>query len=129
MQYLLDTVTVVRHFTGSGSIGNAAGKILDAAESRDDLLAISVVSLMEILYLSEKNRIALSLSDAIDQIDNSANYLIINLTPEILEVASSLDFYELHDRLILATAKWLGTPVLSSDLAFRNVPGIHTIWD
>lgn len=129
MQYLLDTVTVVRHFTGSGLIGMAAGKILDAAERRDDLLAISVVSLMEILYLSEKNRIALSLSDAIRQIDNSANYLIINLTPEILEVASSLNFYELHDRLILATAQWLGAPVLSSDQAFHTVPGIQVIWD
>lgn len=129
MQYLLDTVAVVRHFTGSGSIGRAASEILDNVERRGDLLAISVVSLMEILYLSEKNRIALSLSDAIDQIDNSAHYLIINLTPEILEVASLLDFYELHDRLILATAKWLGAPVLSSDQAFRDIPGVPVIWD
>jgi len=128
MQYLLDTVAVVRHFTGSGMIGRAASEILDSVERRGDLLAISVVSLMEILYLFEKGRVPLSLSDAIEQIDNSAKYLIINLTPEILETASSVEFYELHDRLILATAKWLGVPILSSDRAFQDVPGIHVIW-
>jgi len=57
MQYVLDTVTVVRHFSGNGKIGQGAADILDGIETRDDLLIISIISLMEILYLSEKNRI------------------------------------------------------------------------
>ncbi|MCP4700186.1 MAG: hypothetical protein GY862_25535 [Gammaproteobacteria bacterium] len=34
MQYLLDTVTVVRHFSGKGKIGSAAALILDAIEAQ-----------------------------------------------------------------------------------------------
>jgi len=53
MQYLLDTVAVVRHFSGRGRIRRAAAHILDTIEERDDLLVISVVSLMEIMYFGE----------------------------------------------------------------------------
>jgi len=55
MQYLLDTVTIVRHFCGRGRIGLQAANILNTIEERDDLFVISVVSLMEIMYLAEKN--------------------------------------------------------------------------
>lgn len=55
--------------------------------------------------------------------------MIVNLTPEILNVAQTINFYELHDRLILATAKWLDVPLISSDSKFGMVPGIRVIWD
>ena len=48
MQYLLDTVTIVRHFSAMGKIGEEAHKILNSFESS---FIISVISLMEIMYL------------------------------------------------------------------------------
>ena len=69
MQYLLDTVTIVRHFSGKGRIGRQAAHILDTIEERNDLLIISVISLMKILYLSEKNHIAIHLTETIERID------------------------------------------------------------
>ncbi|MCP5105732.1 MAG: type II toxin-antitoxin system VapC family toxin [bacterium] len=42
--------------------------------------------------------------------------------------AQSVKFYELHDRLILATAKYLDIPVVSSDTEFKKVEGIEIIW-
>jgi len=38
-------------------------------------------------------------------------------------------FNELHDRLILATAKWLDIPIISIDSKFKNIHDIETIWD
>lgn len=129
MQYLLDTVTIVRHFSGRGRIGRTAAHILDTIEERDDLLVISVISLMEIMYLAERNRITIDLSETLERIESSSKYMIVNLSPEILRVAETIDFYELHDRLILATARWLDIPVISSDEAFEAVPGIDVIWE
>jgi PIN domain nuclease of toxin-antitoxin system len=128
MQYLLDTVTVVRHFSGKGKIGAAAAQILDTIEERDDLLVISVVSLMEIMYLAEKQRISINLHKTLTHIEVSSKYTIINLLPEILQVAETITFPDLHDRLILATAKWLDVPIISSDGAFETVPGVEVIW-
>ncbi len=55
--------------------------------------------------------------------------MIIDLNPDILKVAELIHFFELHDRLILATAKWLDIPIISSDKAFQDVLGIKVIWD
>ncbi len=128
MQYLIDTVTVVRHFGGKGKIGRTATQILDTIEERNDLLVISVVSLMEIMYLAEKHRININLSETIERIDTSSKYTVVNLIPEILQVAETVIFPELHDRLILATAKWLNVPIISSDEAFETISDIMVIW-
>jgi PIN domain nuclease of toxin-antitoxin system len=127
MEYLLDTVTLIRHFTGSGKIGKTASQILSSSSEHKFL--ISVVSLMEILYLSEKNRIEINLEETLDKINSSSLYSVIDLTPQILEMAQSVKFYELHDRLILSTAKWLGIPVISSDEEFETVDNMEIIWN
>jgi PIN domain nuclease of toxin-antitoxin system len=129
VQYLLDTVTVVRHFTGLGKLGRQAANILNHIEQREDTMMISIISLMEIMYLAEKNRIAIDLSQTLDLIDSSAHYLIIDLNRDVLKVAETLCFDELHDRLILATARWLDIPIISSDHKFTKIADIEVIWD
>ena len=129
MQYLLDTVTVVRHFAGTGKIGRKAACILDSIEESDDVLFISIISLMEIMYLSEKNRITVNLQDTLKRVQNSSKYMIADLDSDILRTAETVNFYELHDRLILATAKWLDIPVISSDKEFKKIREIEVIWN
>ena len=129
MRYLLDTVTLVRHFTGHGKMGRKASQILDAIEERGDSFFVSIISLMEIMYLAEKNRIDIDLSETLKLIESSSKYAIIDLSPDILRAAETVKFSELHDRLVLATAKWLGVIVISSDSAFKKVEGIKVIWD
>ncbi len=129
MIYLLDTVALVRHLSGLGRIGKSAADVLDNLELGSDLMLISVVSLVEILYLSEKNRISVDLGETLEMLEASECYSVVDLNTEILKVTEALEFRELHDRLILATAKWLGAPVLSSDREFREVEGIRVVWD
>ena len=131
MRYLLDTVALVRHFTGKGKIGKKAARILDALEDEDnnDEIVISVISLMEVMYLAEKNRIGIHLTETLDMIASSSKYTIADLNPDILRVAESTNFYELHDRLILATGKWFGINIISSGGKFDQVAGIETVWD
>jgi len=49
MQHLLDTVTIVRHFSGVGKVGEKARGVLNDS---GNLFIISVISLMEVMYLS-----------------------------------------------------------------------------
>lgn len=129
MSYLLDTVTIIRHFTDSGKIGKRAREILETKSGDQDRFMISVVSLMEILYLSEKHRISISLKETLKRLESSSLYMVVDLTPEILLVAETINFAELHDRLILATAKWLDVPVISSDSKFHSVKEVEVIWN
>ena len=64
MNYLADTVTIVRHFSGAGRIGRMAKNVLEGVESGENHLFFSTVSLVEILYLSEKKRIEIDLENS-----------------------------------------------------------------
>lgn len=128
MQYLADTVTLIRHLSKTGKIGKAGKRILVDADKGHHQIFISVISLIEILYLSEKQRLAIKLHDTLDLINYSQNYSIVNLTPEIITVAASSACCELHDRLILSTAKYLGIPLLTSDHEIKRLNEVQTIW-
>lgn len=129
MKYLVDTVALVRHFTERGEIGRKALDVLNAIDSSNLMIAVSIVSLMEVMYLAEKNRIQISLGDTLRMMELSSNYTVVDLNSDILKVAENIQFHELHDRLILATAKWLEIPVISSDRAFGLVEDITVVWD
>ncbi|MBW2000602.1 MAG: hypothetical protein JRJ29_21915, partial [Deltaproteobacteria bacterium] len=80
MDYLADTVTIVRHFAGTGHIGKEARLILDGVEKGKNHLFLSSISLVEILYLAEKNRIGINLEDSLNTIEGSKNYSVVDLT-------------------------------------------------
>ena len=126
MEYLLDTVTIVRYFSNSKNIGKQALQILDNNENQ---FYIPVMALIEIMYLAEKKRITISLQEVITKVEQRRNCHFLNITPPVVTVANNIDFPELHDRLILASAKFLNIPIISSDGAFPSVDGITTIWN
>lgn len=128
MDYLLDTVSLIRYLSNTGKISQKAKEIFDKADDYQCKFFISTVSLMEILYLSEKNRIPITLNDAIEKIQLSTIYEVVDLSTEIILTAQTVDFYELHDRLILATAKYLEVPIISPDTEFKHVEGTRAIW-
>lgn len=129
MNYVIDTVTITRHFSGTGKIGSKARKIIkEAEEEARHILFISVVSLFEILYLAERNRIKISLKNTISTIQKKPCYAIVDLSTDIVLQAETIQFYELHDRLILGTVRYLGFSILSSDERFDELKEINRVW-
>ena len=128
MEYLIDTNVIIRHFARVSRLGKRAKEIISQAEKNQHHLYVSIISLMEIMYLAEKNRIPLTLNEILENLSSKKCYSVVDFDVEILKEAETIQFYELHDRLILATAKLLGTPVISSDQEFRNVEDVEVIW-
>jgi PIN domain nuclease of toxin-antitoxin system len=84
---------------------------------------------MEILYLFEKNRIGIDLLQ-IENLLNSKNYQLEPLTLEILKTASKInDIPELHDRVIAATAAYLGFPIITNDPVILSSRFVKTLGD
>jgi PIN domain nuclease of toxin-antitoxin system len=128
MNYLLDTVAITRHFSGHGKVGTKAVRIMQQAEAGRHKLFVSVVSLFEVLYLSEGGRIKISLSDIVDCLNSNSCYSIVDLSLEVIIASETISFYEIHDRLILGTARHLNAPIISSDEKFDGISGIKRIW-
>lgn len=102
--------------------------MIQTAEKGHHQLFVSTISLMEIMYLTETNRIPLSLAEVLENLNSKKCYTIIDFDVDILKEAVDIQFVELHDRLILATAKLLGTPIVSSDREFNNLKDVEVIW-
>lgn len=128
MQYLADTVAIVRHFAKAGKTGKAAKQILQDADKGRNTILISIVSMIEIMYLSERNRIPLDLKDVKYKKQGLDNYGIVDLDLDIVETATTLQGLELHDRLIVDSALSLNVPILTSDQVIKDAGMIEVIW-
>ena len=84
--------------------------------------------MVEILYLSERNRIPLNLKEVKRNLLHLDNYEIIDLDLDIVETAKTVKRLELHDRLIVSTALSLNVPVLTSDQIICDSRQVDVIW-
>ncbi len=127
----LDTHTLLWYFFTSPRISSVAWVFIDDALTAGDAVVFSGMTLVEIVFLAERGRIA---PDSLDQIR-----LALQAQPLIHEwpIGGGLaDFAakipkseipELPDRVIAATALSLGVPLLTADRVIR-ASSVPTIW-
>ena len=101
---------------------------MDAADRREHTIFVSIVSLVEILYLSEKKRIPIDLDQTIDAILARPNYEIVELDVTIMKEAKHVRGLELHDRLIVSTARFLAVPMITPDKQITDSGLVEVIW-
>jgi PIN domain nuclease of toxin-antitoxin system len=127
---LADTMALVWYLRGHRRLGKQARKILREADQGHHTIAISGVTLMEILYLSERRRISISLENLDDLLVQSTNYMVVPIGFEVVKAAAGIDDVpELHDRRIAGTAAWLGVPILTNDPVLTDSQHVETVWN
>src|SRR5262249_40573337 len=127
-----DTHAILWYLYNDPRLSATAGASMDSAIQAGDEIAISSISLVEIAYLVEKNRVA---SDAFDRVVaelNTAGTSLqeINLDRQVADRLRQIDraqVPDMPDRIIAATAILLGAPVISRDRKIR-ASMITTIW-
>ncbi|GMQ80040.1 MAG: hypothetical protein BMS9Abin03_509 [Thermodesulfobacteriota bacterium] len=118
--FVTDTQALVKFMMGKKVINDRSHQAFQSADKGEAVIIIPAIVLMEVLYLFEKNRIDIGLLQTED-LFKSQNYQYEPLSFEILKTASEIaDIPELHDRLIAATAKYLGLPLITNDPVIRD---------
>jgi hypothetical protein len=57
------------------------------------------------------------------------NYEIVPVSADVVMAAAEVnDVPELHDRIIVGTARWLGVPILTSDGIISESRHVETVW-
>ena len=129
MDYLADTVAIVRHLLKHPALGEDAAVILREADRGLHGIYLSAITLMELLYLSEAGRIDLPLATLVSSVSRSRNYAVVPVDTDVTMAAVDVDDVpELHDRIIVATARHLRVPILSSDRVIAASQYARTIW-
>ncbi|MBP6788014.1 MAG: PIN domain-containing protein [Candidatus Promineofilum sp.] len=130
MNYLADTVAIVHHLRRPSRVGSECRRILREADEGQHHVFISAISLMEVLYLAEAKRIALSLGDLLAMVSSSQNYSIVPVDSQVVEAAQTIDDVpELHDRILAATAAVYAVSMLTPDAVMAASQHVDAIWD
>ncbi len=127
-----DTHAALWYLYRDPRLGKAALAFIELAIVNGYQIAVSAISLAEMVYLVEKARIpASAVMDTRNAITDRQSVLVHipvdhAVAMEMPEV-SRKDIPDLPDRIIAATARMLQVPVLSRDGRIR-ASNIHTIW-
>lgn len=129
MSILLDThVWIWLSVSQDRSLSLAAKKALRSASEK----WISAISCWELANLVEKKRIGFSIPvlNWIRQSLLEKDVRVADLSPEVAVESTRLqDFHQdPADQIIVATARVLGMPLVTSDQRIRRYPGVECIW-
>ncbi len=132
-RYVTDTHAFVWHLQASPKLSlNARAIFRDADEGAHRILVPSIV-LVELVYLAERKRIESTLIEqAFDLLmQKSVNYRVVPLNTIIaktLGAVNATQIPEMPDRIIVATAKCMRSPLITHDRAIINSAIVPVVW-
>src|SRR3989344_8568199 len=97
-----------------------ANKAFEAVESGDDVMFIPTIVLAECLYVIESGKISLSVEDLFSKLRISNNFIPVSLNLDVVEELPKIKIGEMHDRIIVATARLLNSKVITKDSEIKN---------
>ena len=129
---LLDTHVVLILISNPKQLSKAATRAMRKAEAADGV-AIASITLWEIALLIYDRRVVLegSTESILRQIAGRPDLSVLELTPEIAALAYQFppDFpYDPADRIIAATARAHGLPLVTKDRRMQESRLLRTIW-
>jgi len=127
--YVVDTHALIWHLTGDPRLGRNARSILERADRCKEVVLVPSIVLAECLYLLEKKGRGSLFLDLLNAVEAHPAYDIYPLTAAVLrEMPNIVGLAELHDRIIVATAKVNNAVLITKDEEIRRSGYIPTIW-
>jgi predicted nucleic acid-binding protein len=127
-EFVMDTMGLVLRIERR-KMGPTAKSILDLVESGKATVYLPALVFAEILYLSEKRRISLSLRAVADYLKQYPNYKEYPMSFAVIQSAAQInDIPELHDRLIAGTARLLNLDLITNDPVIQASIFVGTVW-
>src|SRR5450755_1243973 len=127
-----DTHTALWHLFDDKRMSAAAEAFINEAATARRKIAISTISLAEMVYLIEKGRLPPSAYDELTQALADPEHVFTEavLTAAIVQamrLVSRAEVPDMPDRVVAATAVYFDVPVISRDRLIRSA-SLKTVW-
>jgi PIN domain nuclease of toxin-antitoxin system len=127
-----DTHTALWYLFGDGRLSDPAKSFIDTTALARRKIAVSSISLAELVYLVEKQRLPSSAyNDLIAALAHPQHvFTEVAFTVAVVEAMKQVlraEVADMPDRMIAATAVHLGVPVISRDRRIRS-SNLQTVW-
>jgi PIN domain nuclease of toxin-antitoxin system len=129
MNFVTDTHALLWWFIDSPKLGHKAAGIFSKCEKGEIVIFVPSIVIAEALSIFDKKRVSFDFKKLFRKISESDNFVIIALDFPILQKMVDLkDVPELHDKIIVSTAKYLNLPVITKDSIIQSLSHVKTIW-
>lgn len=125
--YLADTHALIWYIV-ERNLPKKVDDIFRNSENDRAVVYTPTIVLAECLYLIENGKIELDFKALLRRIKIADNFVIAAFDADVLDIMQDVKIPELHDRIIIATAKLLNAKVLTKDEAIANSKEVETIW-
>ncbi|MEO1373915.1 MAG: type II toxin-antitoxin system VapC family toxin [Cyanobacteria bacterium J06635_10] len=127
-----DTHALIWYLEDNSRLSAAANEVFYKCDKGELLIHIPTICLVEIVYLQEKGRISADMKAQLDNaLKNGKSGLVLaNLTAGVADALATIPrniVPDMPDRIIVATAKHLGLPLISKDNKITS-SGISIVW-
>lgn len=127
-----DTHTALWHLFGDARLSAAAAAFISDAATARRKIAISTISLAEVVYLVEKNRLPPSVYQELTQALADPEHVFTEavFTADIVQAMRQVpraEVPDMPDRIVAATAVYFDVPVISRDRRIRAA-SLKTVW-
>ena len=129
MNFVTDTHALIWWFTDSPRLSSKASEIFANCEKGENIIFIPSIVIAESLSIFDKKRVSFNFKNLFKKINDSENFVLIALDYPILQkMIAQKEIPELHDKIIVSTAKYLNLSIITKDKSLRNFTSIKTIW-
>ena len=127
-----DTHTALWHLFDDKRLSAAAEAFINDAATARRKIAISTISLAEVVYLVEKNRLPASAYDELTQALTDPEHVFTEAVMsaaivQAMRQVSRAEVPDMPDRMVAATGVYFGVPVISRDRRIRAA-NLRTVW-
>ncbi len=126
MLYVTDTHALVWYI--HGTLPKPVDTIFKSAEKGESTLFIPTIVLAECLYLIENNKIDLDFNDLLKRIEMGRNFIPTSFNFQLMRILPEIKVSELHDRIIVATAKVLNAKLITKDGEIKKAGIVEVVW-
>lgn len=128
MLYILDTHVLIWYFIGSKLLHKKIRDKIDETRSQRGRLLVPTIVLAEALNIAEKGRVEFDFAEMYRLIKEEPEFEIVGFGSEIFdETIRVKGIKEIHDRIIVATAKFYQVGVLTKDKILNESGEIETL--
>jgi PIN domain nuclease of toxin-antitoxin system len=128
--YVVDTHALAWFISEDKRLSPTATEILCQAESGEVQVLIPTLVIAELTHIAQKKKIAVTIETLLEKINKGDGFNIVSFDFPIVQTMLQLpENWDIHDRIIAATASYYQAILITRDEMLRNSSGIKTVWD
>jgi PIN domain nuclease of toxin-antitoxin system len=133
MALVLDTHAAIWYLSDSEQLSPAARVIITLEEGKGEPIFVSAISLVEIIYLTERARLPFTALQSLESaLGNPTGSIVIApldaAVSKAVQKISRADVPDMPDRIIAATAVHLNAELVPRDRRLRAALGNRSVW-